>query len=179
MTLTNVPPPPNPNQPGITCTFTNTYTPKATLTLVKQVASGTAPPSAWTLTATGPDQISGPSGSTAVTAQRVRAGTYALSEIGTGQAETGYVQQGNWVCLTAGGTNLPVTAAGSVTLPDSAQSNANASSHLYGDESAGDRVVADQQGRRRSARRVHRWAHQDLRRKLQLRRRVQLRRSPH
>ena len=76
MTLANVPPPPNPNQPGITCTFTNTYTPKATLTLVKQVASGTAPPSAWTLTATGPDQISGPSGSPAVTAQRVRAGTY-------------------------------------------------------------------------------------------------------
>ena len=33
--LNNVPPPANVNQPGITCTFTNTYTPRATLTLVK------------------------------------------------------------------------------------------------------------------------------------------------
>ena len=33
-------PPPNAAQPGITCTYTNTYAPKATLTLVKQVTSG-------------------------------------------------------------------------------------------------------------------------------------------
>ena len=34
---------------------------------------------------------------------------------------TGYVQQGLWVCTTAGGASVPVTA-GSVTLPDSAAS---------------------------------------------------------
>ncbi len=124
--LTNVPPPPLPSQPGITCTFTNTYTPKATLTLVKQVTSGSAAPSLWTLTATGSaapppsgTQVSGPSDSAAVTTQRVPAGTYALTERGTGAAETGYVQVGDWACRTAGGTTVAVTA-GSVTLPDSA-----------------------------------------------------------
>ena len=44
------PAPPDPDQPGITCTFTNTSRPKATLTLVKEVRSGTAAPSLWTLT---------------------------------------------------------------------------------------------------------------------------------
>ncbi len=47
------PPPLNTANPGITCTFTNTYTPRATLTLVKSVSSGTATPNLWTLTATG------------------------------------------------------------------------------------------------------------------------------
>ena len=129
--LTNVPPPPLASQPGITCTFTNTYTPKATVTLVKQVTPpGSAAPSLWTLTATGSaapppsgTQISGPSGSAAVTTQRVPAGTYALTERGTGAAETGYVQVGDWACRTAGGATVPVTA-GSVTLPDSAAATA-------------------------------------------------------
>ena len=49
--LNNVPAPLSASNPGITCTYTNTYTPKATLTLVKQVQSGTAAPSLWTLTA--------------------------------------------------------------------------------------------------------------------------------
>jgi uncharacterized repeat protein (TIGR01451 family) len=124
--LANIPAPPNPDQSGITCTFTNTYTPTATLTLVKEVTSGTAPPSAWTLTATGPDEISGPSGSSEVTARRVRAGTYLLTETGTGPAETGYVRQGNWVCETGAGANVPVTPGGSVTLTDSAASDASA-----------------------------------------------------
>ena len=35
--LANVPPPPLASAPGITCTYTNTYTPRSTLTLVKQV----------------------------------------------------------------------------------------------------------------------------------------------
>ena len=35
----------------ITCTYTNTYTPKATLTLVKAVDGGTALPAQWTLSA--------------------------------------------------------------------------------------------------------------------------------
>ena len=45
----------------ITCTYTNTYTPKATLTLVKSVDGGTALPTRWTLSANGPTPISGPS----------------------------------------------------------------------------------------------------------------------
>ena len=103
--LTNVPTPQNAAQPGITCTYTNTYTPKATLTLVKQVQTGSAAPNLWTLTATGSPApppsgatISGPSGSSAVTIQRVPAGSYALTEVGTGAAATGYVQVGDWVC---------------------------------------------------------------------------------
>jgi len=44
--LNDVPPPPNLANPDIRCTFTNAYTPKSTLTLVKRVDSGDAPPSA-------------------------------------------------------------------------------------------------------------------------------------
>ena len=130
--LTNVPPPANVNQPGITCTFTNTYTPRATLTLVKQVQSGTATPNLWTLTATGSAApppagavISGPSGSTPVTSQRVPAGTYTLSEAGTGAAATGYVQVGDWSCQRGGGGAVAVTG-GTVTLPDVAATAATA-----------------------------------------------------
>jgi len=130
--LANVPAPQNGAQPGVTCTYTNTYTPKATVTLVKQVQTGSAAPNLWTLTATGSAApppsgatVSGPSGSPAVTAQRVPAGSYALTENGTGAAATGYVQVGDWVCRTAGGTALPV-AAGTVTLPDSASATAAA-----------------------------------------------------
>ncbi|OFE16549.1 hypothetical protein BA895_02850 [Humibacillus sp. DSM 29435] len=132
VTLADVPRPPDVTQPGITCTYTNTYTPKATLTLVKQVASGTAAPSLWTLTATGsvapPPSgtiVSGPSGSPAVTTQRLPAGTYALSETGTGAASTGYTQFGDWSCRTTGGTAVPVVGA-SVALPDSAAATSSA-----------------------------------------------------
>src|SRR5664279_3697900 len=130
--LANVPAPLNGVQPGVTCTYTNTYTPKTTLTLVKQVQTGSAAPNLWTLTATGSAApppsgatVSGPSGSPAVTAQRVPAGSYALTEIGTGAAATGYVQVGDWVCRTAGGAALPVTG-GTVTLPDSASATTSA-----------------------------------------------------
>ena len=94
--------------------------------------SGTAAPSLWTLTAAGSaapppsgTTISGPSGSAAVTTQRVPAGTYALTEVGTGAAATGYVQVGDWVCRTAGGSSVTVTA-GTVTLTDSAASTTSA-----------------------------------------------------
>ena len=124
--LTKVPAPLNAANPGITCTYTNTYTPKSTLTLVKVVQSGSAAPNLWTLTATGSAAsppsgkiVSGPSGSAAATNQRVPAGTYALTETGTGAAATGYVQVGDWVCKTAAGTTVPVSN-GSVTLPDQA-----------------------------------------------------------
>jgi hypothetical protein len=130
--LVNVPPPLSAARPEITCTFTNTYTPKATLTLVKVVQSGSAAPSLFTLTATGSaapppagKSISGPSGSAAVTAQRVPAGTYALTHVGTGAAATGYVQVGPWVCRTAAGTTVTVTN-GNVTLADSAAATTSA-----------------------------------------------------
>jgi uncharacterized repeat protein (TIGR01451 family) len=66
----------------ITCTFTNEYTPRATLTLKKVVSGGTAVSANFTLTATGPSQISGPGNSAQVTNQRVLAGTYTLTESG-------------------------------------------------------------------------------------------------
>ena len=69
--------------------------------------------------------ISGPSGSTAVTAQRVPAGTYTLSETGTGAAATGYVQVGDWSCQRAGGGAVTVTG-GTVTLTDVAATAATA-----------------------------------------------------
>ena len=73
------------------------------LTLVKQVTNnsgGTALPGAWTLTATGPDVISGVTGSPAVTAQPVAEGVYTLSESGP----AGYT--GTWNC-TGGGVFTP------------------------------------------------------------------------
>ncbi len=100
----------------ITCTFTNTYTARATLTLVKTVDNGgigTALPSAWTLTASGNTTISGTSGSAAVTSRPVVVGTYALSESGP----TGYVQNGAWSCQTAAGVPVTVTS-GQVSLTD-------------------------------------------------------------
>lgn len=84
----------------VTCTYTNTYQPKGTLTLVKQVQSGSAAPSAWTLSASGPTSISGPSGSPAVTNQTVNTGTYDLAESGP----VGYVPVGGWSCTGSGGT---------------------------------------------------------------------------
>lgn len=80
---------------SMTCTFTNTYTPKATLTLVKSVQSGSAAPNQWTLTANGPTPISGVSGAATVTNQRVSPGTYTLSE---SAGPPGYVQAANWSC---------------------------------------------------------------------------------
>jgi uncharacterized repeat protein (TIGR01451 family) len=123
VTLTNVPAPLYANDPSITCTYTNTYTAKTTLTLVKQVQGAVVSPTLWTLTATGFSPpaigtvISGPSGSAAVTNQRIVAGTYQLTELGTGAAETGFVQVGTWACA-AGGTTYPVSPVGIVQLPD-------------------------------------------------------------
>lgn len=108
VTLTNVGAPATISAGPITCTYTNTYTPKGTLTLQKTVNGGTAQPSAWTLTATGPTPISGVAGSTAVTAQRVNTGTYTLSEAGS---PPGYVG-GAWVCTGAASqTATTVTVA--------------------------------------------------------------------
>ncbi len=107
----------------ITCTYSNTYTPRATLTLVKQVTtagqSGTqATPADWTLSATGSgtvagESISGAGGSAAVTTRTVIAGSYNLAEVGSNPATTpGYVQDGAWSCTsgTLNGSTLTLTA---------------------------------------------------------------------
>lgn len=70
----------------ITCTYVNTYTPpNGTLTLVKKVVNddgGTATATEWKLKAEGPDTIEGTTGSDSVTSRSVKAGSYALSELG-------------------------------------------------------------------------------------------------
>jgi hypothetical protein len=81
-----------------TCTLTNTAI-DPTLTLVKQVVNGhggTARPTDWTLKATGPMTISGPTGSVAVTGVVVLTGAYALSESGP----AGY-SASSWTCTGA------------------------------------------------------------------------------
>lgn len=122
VSLDPVPAPLYAADPVVICTYTNTYTPRTTLTLLKQVQGAVVSPTLWTLTATGTaapttgTAISGPSGSSAVTAQRIVAGSYRLTETGTGDAATGFVQVGSWTCA-AGPTSYPVSD-GVVTLPD-------------------------------------------------------------
>lgn len=92
--LNNVPAPPTAADGPITCTFTNTHTPKATLSLNKVVSGGSATPANFTLTASGPTAISGPGGSAAVTRQSVTPGTYSLSEA----TNVGGYVPGAWSC---------------------------------------------------------------------------------
>jgi uncharacterized repeat protein (TIGR01451 family) len=89
-----------PNGGNVTCTITNTaIAPK--LTLVKVVNHGTTgdttPATAWTLTASGPSTISGPTGDPSVTGASVQVGTYALSETGPPGFDAS-----DWVCTGAG-----------------------------------------------------------------------------
>lgn len=72
----------------IRCTYTNLYTPPATITLLKEVSSGTAAASNWTLSAThGAESVTGDSGESGkVTPNQV----YSLSEtpkVGFNEAE--------------------------------------------------------------------------------------------
>ncbi|TDT30873.1 DUF5979 domain-containing protein [Naumannella halotolerans] len=109
LTLNNVPAPATVADGPITCTVTNTYTPKATLTLVKNVTGGSATPADFTLTAAGPSTVSGPGGSAAVAGRAVNPGTYSLSEATN---TSGYVP-GNWTC----NSGVAVTN-GQITLTD-------------------------------------------------------------
>ncbi|MDA2972730.1 MAG: choice-of-anchor K domain-containing protein [Actinomycetota bacterium] len=99
--LSEVPAPDYEDDGSITCTFTNTYTPMTTLTLVKVVEDGDATVKDFTLTATGVDGtpteevvVSGISGSDDVTEVMVPAGEYVLSEDGT----EGYLSPNGWDC---------------------------------------------------------------------------------
>ncbi|MHA7986893.1 VWA domain-containing protein [Rathayibacter sp. CAU 1779] len=90
------------------CTFTNVDRP-AHLTLVKEVHNvhgGTATASDWDLSATGPTDISGASGSDAVTNAPVSAGTYTLAESGP----SGYTASA-WSCTNATVTGSTVAVA--------------------------------------------------------------------
>lgn len=82
------------------------------LTLVKTVTNdngGTALATAWTLVATGPQTISGATGTAAVTTAAVATGTYALSETG---GPTGYTA-GTYSCVKNSGSAV---VANSITL---------------------------------------------------------------
>lgn len=105
---------------AIECTLVNR--PTASLTLVKEVAFGSALPTDWILGAMGPaGALPGPSG---------RSGTAAASGIPVTPgvayrlAETGgpatYVQTGTWRCLTGTGATVNVSAGGDVIPPGSA-----------------------------------------------------------
>ncbi|TAM87149.1 MAG: hypothetical protein EPN43_09625, partial [Jatrophihabitans sp.] len=90
------------NTYAITNTVSCTY-----LTLVKDV-NGTASPTAWTLSATGPTPVSGVTGAAGVTKVHVLPGTYTLGESGP----AGYQQTG-LVCSTGGSGKTVSIAAGS------------------------------------------------------------------
>ncbi|GAA3617795.1 hypothetical protein GCM10022236_20030 [Microlunatus ginsengisoli] len=106
-----------------TCTINNDDQP-STLTLRKTVTNdsgGTAIPTAWTLTATGPTTISGATGSGTVTNATVDAGTYTLSESG---GPTGYTA-GAWSCdagtLTGATLVLPLNTSAICTIDNDDQ----------------------------------------------------------
>ena len=97
----------------LSCTVVNSLIP-ATLTLTKAVDNpfgGDADPADWTLQAAGPQTISGPDGSGAVTGAKVAPGTYLLSELDgpsgyspSAWSCTGANVSGNSVTLVAGST---------------------------------------------------------------------------
>ncbi|WP_422391317.1 prealbumin-like fold domain-containing protein [Arthrobacter sp. N1] len=100
---------------AIDCALVNR--PTAFLTLVKEVTFGSALPTDWTLSATGPAGAlpgpSGRSGSGAASNVPVTPGTaYRLAEAG---GPPTYVQTGTWRCRTPAGANVTVTASGDVT----------------------------------------------------------------
>lgn len=99
----------------VECTFTNTLQ-SASLTLVKNVTNdngGNALATAWTLSATGPTNISGTTGSGAVTNASVNAGVYTLAETG---GPSGY-SASNWSCTagTLNGSQLTLAAGQNAT----------------------------------------------------------------
>ncbi|MFV0535656.1 MAG: hypothetical protein ACK5MR_18710, partial [Cumulibacter sp.] len=91
----------------VTCTFTNAQIPDeqetAELSLAKEVSTGEAAPTDWTLSADGPTPIEGVTGDTPVTDVEIQPGTYTLTESG---GPAGYEQQ-NLTC-TDGEQDLDV-----------------------------------------------------------------------
>lgn len=99
---------------SVTVTVTEPEPETATLTLVKVVTnddSGTADADDWTLSASGPTNISGVSGSSTVTNVVVDVGTYTLSESG---GPAGYTAS-EYSCIKNGGAAVP---GNSIALAD-------------------------------------------------------------
>lgn len=98
---------------SVTCTVRNVFdgggggSPDPTLTLVKEVVGGPSAVPDWTLTAVGPEEVSGVTGDPAVTAAEVEPGEYVLGE----QGPAGYAAA--WSCTGAAAGD---GAGGSVTL---------------------------------------------------------------
>ena len=97
------------SQQILSCTVVNQLIP-ATLTLTKTVQNpfgGNAEPNDWTLQAAGPQTITGPDGSGAVTGVPVAPGTYSLSEV---EGPDGY-SASTWTCSGAPFGGSQVTLA--------------------------------------------------------------------
>jgi hypothetical protein len=91
---------------NVTCTIANARD-TGTLTLRKIVSGGTALPTAWTLTATGPTAgMTGTDGAAAITNRAVDTGEYTLNETGT---VAGYTNGTTWDCGTKGAAVTKVT----------------------------------------------------------------------
>ncbi len=87
----------DPAKVPIRCTYTNLYTPPATITLVKKVSSGTAVASNWTLSAT--NSAGGVSGESGVFGDVTPNQEYALSETPTaGFTEADQYELEAWSC---------------------------------------------------------------------------------
>ncbi|TLM83221.1 hypothetical protein [Pseudarthrobacter sp. NamE5] len=102
---------------AIECSIMNR--PTASLTLVKEVALGSALHTDWTLSASGPPGAltgpSGRSGTAAASGVPVTPGVaYRLAEAG---GPGTYVQTGTWRCVTGTGATVDVTAAGDLVPP--------------------------------------------------------------
>ena len=97
------------NGDNVVCGLNNDDLP-ATITLVKTVVNdngGTAEAEDWTLSATGPETISGATGTTAVTEAVVSVGPYTLSETGP----AGYTAS-DWVCTVLEGESTVAPVGG-------------------------------------------------------------------
>ncbi|HTR69180.1 MAG TPA: collagen-binding domain-containing protein [Mycobacteriales bacterium] len=106
--------------PEVTCEITNSYhpppPPTGALTLIKHVdntGGGIAGPSDWTLTASGPDIVTGAGNSDAVTDVTTPAGDYDLSESGGPSDYT----SGTWSCAGGDltGSTVTITDGSNVT----------------------------------------------------------------
>ena len=106
--------------PEVTCEITNSYhpppPPTGALTLIKHVdntGGGQGTPVEWTLTADGPQTVTGPGNTPSVTAVVVASGDYALTESG-GPAD---YDASDWTCTggTLAGDTVTVTDGADVT----------------------------------------------------------------
>lgn len=88
----------------------------AKLTLLKKVQGGDALATSWTLNADGPVDLSGATGTSAVSNKTVPAAQYTLSETGP----SGY-SASNWECVNKSTQPVAVTGGNIVTLTDSSE----------------------------------------------------------